>query len=160
MIIPGRSGSTRRWSIIISNEEKTAFERLKTDEEREHFVKAFWARRNPTPGSAENEFREEYYRRIAYANKHWAWNQPGWKTDRGHIYIMYGPPDEIDSHPSGGSYKRPESEGGGSVVACPFEDWRYAHFQGLGSLSIEFIDPSSSGEYRMTLDPKEKYKER
>ncbi|MGO8789863.1 MAG: GWxTD domain-containing protein [Terriglobia bacterium] len=147
-------------AYLISNEEKTAFESLKTDEEREHFLKAFWVRANPTPGSAGNEFRAEYYRRIAYANKHWAWNQPGWKTDRGHIYIMYGPPDEIDSHPSGGNYKRPESEGGGSAVACPFEDWRYAHFQGLGSLSIEFIDPASSGEYRMTLDPKEKYKER
>ena len=143
---------------IISDEEKTAFERLKTDEERQHFVEQFWARRNPTPGTPENKFKEEHYRRIAYANEHWAWNLPGWKTDCGRIYIRYGPPDEIESHPAGGSHMRRESDGGGIVMTCPFEDWRYAHFQGLGSLIIEFVDPSSSGEYRMTLDPKEKYK--
>jgi len=143
---------------IISDQEKTAFEHLGTDEERQHFVEEFWARRNPTPGAPENEFKKEHYRRIAYANKHWAWNLPGWKTDRGRIYILHGPPDEIDSHPTGGSYMRPESEGGGSAMTCPFENWRYSHFEGIGSLSIEFVDPSSSGEYRMTLDPKEKYK--
>lgn len=142
---------------IISDEEKAAFERLKTDEEREHFVEQFWARRDPTPGTAENEFKEEHYRRIAYANKHWGGNLPGWKTDRGRIYIRYGPPDEIDSHPSGGNYKRPQSEGGGSVMTYPFEDWRYAHFEDVGSLTIEFVDKSSSGDFRMTLDPKEKY---
>jgi GWxTD domain-containing protein len=131
---------------------------LETDEERRHFVEQFWERRNPTPGSAENEFRIEHYRRIAYANTHWGRNLPGWKTDRGRIYIVYGPPDEIDSHPSGGPYERPASEGGGTVMTYPFEDWRYAHFQGLSSLSIEFVDPSSSGEFRMTLDPKAKYK--
>jgi len=143
---------------IISDQEKTAFEHLGTDEERQHFVEEFWARRNPTPGAPENEFKKEHYRRIAYANKHWAWNLPGWKTDRGRIYILHGPPDEIDSHPTGSSYMRPESEGGGSAMTCPFENWRYSHFEGIGSLSIEFVDPSSSGEYRMTLDPKEKYK--
>lgn len=143
---------------IISDQEKTAFERLTTDEERHHFVEQFWARRNPAPGASGNKFKQEHYRRIAYANEHWAWNLPGWKTDRGRIYIMYGPPDEIDSHPSGGPYERPTSEGGGTVVTCPFEDWRYSHFEGIGSLSIEFVDPASSGEFRMTLDPKAKYK--
>lgn len=143
---------------IISDQEKAAFEGLKTDEERQHFVEQFWARRDPTPNTPENEFKEEHYRRIAYANEHWDGNLPGWKTDRGRIYIRYGPPDEIDSHPSGGSYNRPDSEGGGSAMTYPFEDWRYSRFEGVGSLTIEFVDSSSSGELRMTLDPKEKYK--
>ena len=143
---------------IISDQERTAFKHLETDEERQHFVEQFWERRNPNPGSAVNEFKIEYYRRIAYVNGHFAANVPGWRTDRGRIYIMYGPPDEIDSHRSGGRYERPASEGGGTVMAYPFEDWRYASFQGLGSLTIEFVDPSSSGEYRVTLNPKEKYK--
>jgi GWxTD domain-containing protein len=144
---------------IISDEEKVAFERLNTDEERQHFVEQFWARRDPTPGTAENEFKEEHYRRLAFANRHFASKQqPGWKTDRGRIYIRYGPPDEIDSHPSGGTYRRPDSEGGGSAITCPFEDWRYNHFEGVGTLTIEFVDVSASGEFRMTLDSKEKYR--
>ncbi len=142
---------------IISDEEKTTFEHLKTDEERQQFVEQFWARRDPTPGTPENEFKEEHYRRIAYANKHWGGNLPGWKTDRGRIYIRYGPPDEIDSHPSGGNYQRPESEGGGPAMTHPFEDWRYSHFEDIGSLSIEFVDLKSTGEFRMTLNPNEKY---
>lgn len=143
---------------IITDEEKAAFERLNTDQERQHFVEQFWSRRDPTPGTAENEFKEEHYRRLAFANQHFASSQPGWKTDRGRIYIRYGPPDEIDSHPSGMSYKRPYSEGGGIATLYPFEDWRYNHFDGMGTLTIEFIDISSSGEFRMTLDPKDKYK--
>jgi GWxTD domain-containing protein len=86
---------------LISDQEKAAFERLKTDEERQQFVEQFWARRDPTPDTPENEFKEEHYRRIAYANNHFASKVPGWKTDRGRIYILYGPPDEIDSHPAG-----------------------------------------------------------
>ncbi len=143
---------------IISEEEKKAFERLTTDEERQYFVDQFWARRDPTPGTPENEFKEEHYRRMAYANDHWRGDLPGWKTDRGRIYIRYGPPDEIDAHPSGGLYHRPEPEGGGSVMTYPFEDWRYVHFENVGSLDIEFVDVTSSGEFRMTLDQKEKYK--
>ena len=153
----------QRWlnedvAYIISDEERAAFERLKTDEERQYFVEQFWARRNPTPGSATNEFKKEHYRRLAYANDHWAGNLPGWKTDRGRIYIEYGPPDEIDSHSAGGSYNRPESEGGGVAMTYPFEDWRYAHFERIGSLSIEFVDLSASGDFKMTLDSKEKYR--
>ena len=143
---------------IISDEERAAFENLKTDPERQHFVEQFWARRDPTPGTAENEFKQEHYRRIAFANDHFAENLRGWKTDRGRIYIKYGPPDEIDSHPSGRTYQRPESEGGGKVATYPFEDWRYNHFEGVGSLIVEFVDTTSSGDFRMTLDPKEKYK--
>ena len=92
---------------IITDEERQAFKRLTTDEEREQFIEQFWLRRDPTPDTAENEFKEEHYRRIAYANEHYASGIPGWKTDRGRIYITFGPPDEIESHPSGGSYERP-----------------------------------------------------
>ena len=142
---------------IITDEERAAFKKLQTDEEREQFVEAFWKRRDPTPDTEENEYKEELYRRIAYANEHYASGIPGWKTDRGMIYIKYGPPDEIDSHPSGGSYERPIEEGGGETSTYPFEDWRYRYIDGVGTnVMIEFVDPTMSGEYHMTMDPSEK----
>jgi GWxTD domain-containing protein len=142
---------------IISDEEKKAFKQLTTDEEREQFVEQFWLRRDPTPDTVENEFKEEHYRRIAYANEHYASGIPGWRTDRGRIYIQYGPPDEIESHPSGGTYVRPMSEGGGETQTYPFEQWRYRYIDGIGqNIIIEFVDPCMCGEYRMTMDPSEK----
>ena len=142
---------------IITDEEKAAFKRLKTDEERQQFVEQFWLRRDPTPDTEENEYKEEHYRRIAYANDHYASGIPGWKTDRGMIYIKYGPPDEIDSHPSGGSYERPIEEGGGETSTYPFEDWRYRYIEGIGTnINIEFVDTTMSGEYHMSTDPEEK----
>ena len=142
---------------IITNEERAAFKKLSTDDEREAFIENFWERRNPNPGSPENEFKEEYYRRIAYANEHYASGIPGWKTDRGRIYIMYGPADEIDSHPSGGEYERPASEGGGNTSTYPFEDWRYRYIDGIGNnIVLEFVDTTMTGEYHLTMDPGEK----
>ena len=142
---------------IITPEERSAFLRLQTNEEREQFIEQFWLRRNPDPDSPENTFKEEHYRRIAYANEHYASGIPGWKTDRGRIYIMWGPPDEVDSHPSGGSYERPANEGGGETSTFPFEDWRYRYLEGMGNdVNLEFVDPSMSGEYRLTMDPSEK----
>jgi GWxTD domain-containing protein len=142
---------------IISPEERSAFLHLSTNEEREQFIEAFWQRRNPDPDSPENTFKEEHYRRIAYANEHFASGIPGWKTDRGRIYIMWGPPDETDSHPSGGTYERPPEEGGGETTTYPFEDWRYRYLEGIGeNVIIEFVDPSGSGEYHLTMDPSEK----
>jgi len=142
---------------IITDEERQAFKRLNTDEEREQFIEQFWLRRDPTPDTEENEFKEEHYRRIAYTNEHFASGIPGWKTDRGRIYIMYGPPDEIDSHPSGGTYERPMEEGGGETSTYPFEDWRYRYIEGIGNdVNIEFVDPTMTGEYHMTMDPSEK----
>ena len=142
---------------IISDEEKKAFHQLNTDEEREQFVEQFWLRRDPTPDTEENEFKEEHYRRIAYANEHFASGIPGWRTDRGRIYIQYGPPDEIESHSSGGTYERPMSEGGGETETYPFEQWRYRYVDGVGqNIILEFVDKSMSGEYRLTMDPSEK----
>jgi GWxTD domain-containing protein len=142
---------------IISDEEKAAFKKLGTDDEREQFIETFWDRRNPHPDSPENEFKEEYYRRIAYANEHYSSGIPGWKTDRGRIYIMYGPPDEIDSHASGGTYERPPNEGGGTTSTYPFEQWRYRYIENIGeNVVLEFVDTTMTGEYHLTMDPGEK----
>jgi GWxTD domain-containing protein len=144
-------------AYIITDEERKAFKQLNTDDEREQFVEQFWLRRDPTPDTVENEYKEEHYRRIAYANEHYASGIPGWKTDRGRIYITFGPPDEIDAHPSGGTYERPAAEGGGETTTYPFEDWRYRYIEGIGNdVLIEFVDPTLSGEYHQTMDPSEK----
>ncbi len=143
---------------IITNEERRVFLQLSTNEEREQFVESFWDRRNPDPESAANTYKEEHYRRLAYADERFASGIPGRKTDRGHIYILWGPPDEIESHPSGGNYDRPVDQGGGSTTTYPWELWRYRHLEGVGeNIEIEFVDPSGSGEYHITMDPCEKY---
>ncbi len=142
---------------IITDQERAAFRQLSNDEERDNFIEAFWQRRDPTPDTEENEYKEEHYRRIAYANEHFAAGIPGWKTDRGRIYIMYGPADEVDSHPSGGTYQRPMDEGGGETSTFPFEDWRYRYLEGIGQeVIIEFVDSCMCNEYRMTIDRSEK----
>jgi GWxTD domain-containing protein len=142
---------------IITDEERAAFKQLSNDEERDNFIEAFWQRRDPTPDTEENEYKEEHYRRIAYANEHYAAGIPGWKSDRGRIYIMYGPPDENESHPSGGTYERPMEEGGGETSTFPFEDWRYRYLEGIGQeVIIEFVDKCMCGDYHMTMDRSEK----
>ncbi len=144
-----------RW--IITDEERAAFKQLSNDEERDQFIESFWQRRDPTPDTVENEFKEDHYARIAYANEHFAAGIPGWKTDRGRIYIMFGKPDEIDSHPAGGTYDRPMEEGGGTTSTFPFEDWRYRYLEGIGQeVIIEFVDTCMCGEYHMTIDRGEK----
>ena len=144
-----------RW--IISDEERATFKQLSNEEEREQFIEAFWQRRDPTPDTAENEFKDEHYRRIAYANEHFAAGIPGWKTDRGKIYIMYGPADEIEPHPAGGSYQRPMEEGGGETSTFPFEQWRYRYLEGIGQeVIVEFVDNCMCGDYHMTMDRSEK----
>src|SRR5579863_8662502 len=142
---------------IISPEERNAFLQLDTNEEREQFIEQFWLRRSSNPDLPDNDFKEEHYRRIAYANEHFASGIPGWKTDRGRIYIMWGPADEVDSHPTGGTYERPADQGGGETTTYPFEDWRYRYLEGIGeNVEIEFVDPTSTGEYHLTMDPSEK----
>jgi GWxTD domain-containing protein len=144
-----------RW--IITDQELKAFKSLSNDEERDAFIEQFWQRRNPDPESPENTYRDEYYRRIAYANEHFAAGKPGWMTDRGHMYIAYGKPDSIDSHPSGGSYDRPMEEGGGQTSTFPFETWHYRYIEGIGdNIDIEFVDTCMCGDYHMTIDRSEK----
>lgn len=155
-------GAYKTWleqdvAYIISDDERKAFKNLSNDEEREAFIEQFWLRRNPNPDSPENEFREEHYRRIAYANEHYAAGKPGWKTDRGHVYIAFGKPDSIDSHPSGGSYQRPMDEGGGETSTFPFETWHYRYLEGIGeNIDLEFVDTCMCGDYHFTIDRGEK----
>ncbi|MGB9456112.1 MAG: GWxTD domain-containing protein [Bryobacteraceae bacterium] len=126
-------------AYIISPEERREFLVLQTDADRDRFIERFWQRRDPTPDTAENEFKEEHYRRIAYANEHFASSVPGWKTDRGRIYIVYGPPDEIEDH-------RSES--------VPRQVWRYVHIDRVGyDIEVEFTDPGGTGELRMVAAP-------
>jgi len=144
-------------TYVITDEERKAFKKLATDDERERFIEEFWRRRDPDPDTDENEFKEEYYERIAYANEHFASGIPGWKTDRGRIWIMYGKPDGRETHPMGGQYDRPSYEGGGSTSTYPFETWFYRYIAGVGSgIEIEFVDPTGSGEYRIARNPNEK----
>ncbi len=155
-------GAYKTWlnqdvAYIISDQERKAFMNLSNDEEREAFIEQFWARRNPNPDSPDNEFREEHYRRIAYANEHFAAGKPGWKTDRGRIYIEYGKPDSIDSHPAGGAYTRPMDEGGGETATYPFETWHYRYLPGIGeNIDLEFVDTCMCGDYHFTIDRGEK----
>ena len=144
-----------RW--IITDEELSAFKKLSNNAERDTFIEGFWQRRDPTPDTAENEYKEEHYRRIAYANEHYAAGMPGWRTDRGRIYIMYGPPTSVDSHPMGGPYQRSAEEGGGQTETFPFEVWRYRYLEGIGQeIEIEFVDDCGCGSYEMTLDRSKK----
>jgi len=151
----------RKWlnedvAYIITDAERKTFQALTTDNDREQFIDQFWKRRDPTPDTEKNEYREEHYRRIAYANEHLAptGGIPGWKTDRGRIYISYGPADEIESHPSGGSYQRPPTQGGGTTTTYPFEQWRYRFIEGMGqNITLEFVDGERNGEYHLTMDP-------
>jgi GWxTD domain-containing protein len=143
----------RKWlredvAYIITDQERTAFLALSSDAERENFIEQFWQRRDPTPGTPENEFRDEHYRRIAYANEHFAGSVAGWKTDRGRTYIVYGPPDELDDHPSGGT-----------ASTYPYQQWRYRYIEGVGTnIIVEFVDRDGTGDYQMTSDPSEKEK--
>src|SRR5437764_1505646 len=144
-----------RW--IITDNERKSFMQLSNNEERDQYIEAFWQRRNPNPDSEDNEFKDEHYRRIEYANEHFPAGKPGWMTDRGRIYIVYGPADEVESHPSGGSYERPMEEGGGETSTYPFEQWRYRYIEGIGQeVIIEFVDTCMCGDYHMTMDRSEK----
>jgi GWxTD domain-containing protein len=142
---------------IITDEERSAFLQLQTNEEREQFIEAFWQRRDPTPDTVENEFKEEHYRRIAYANERFSSGIPGWRTDRGRMYIMWGKPDQLESHTQGELYNRPMTEGGGQTSTYAYEDWTYHYMEGIGqNITIEFVDPTGTGEFHITMDPGEK----
>lgn len=149
---------------IITPQERAAFKKLTTDDEREQFIENFWERRNPNPGDPENEFKEEFYRRIAYANEHYTSGIPGWRTDRGRIYITWGPPDEVENHDGGGTYVADPNElpysgpdAQNEMTTYPFEDWYYHYIPGIGeNVKLEFVDPTMSGEFRLTMNPCEK----
>ncbi len=143
--------------LILTQSERDAWKKFTTDDEREKFIEDFWHSRDPDPDTVENEFKEQFYERIAYANEHFSSGKAGRMTDRGRIYIKFGKPDEIESHPAGGSYERPSWEGGGSTSTYPFEKWFYRHIPNVRSgVELEFVDPTGSGEYRLARNPDEK----
>jgi GWxTD domain-containing protein len=134
-----------RW--IIAPDERSAYSALATNPERLQFIDGFWERRNPNPGSAENKFKEEHYRRLAYANQHFASGRPGWESDRGRVYIVYGKPDSIDAYPSGGD-----------SGSDPFEIWHFSLVRGkdsmhdgtLSNVDLKFVDTCHCGDYKLT----------
>ena len=141
---------------IVRPGELDAWNKLQTDEEREQFILEFWRLRDTDPDTEENEYREAYFERMAYVNEHFSAGIPGHKTDRGKIYLKYGKPDEIESHPSGGSYQPPSHERYSATATYPFEKWWYRHIPGHNDVEIEFVDPSGTGEYRIARNPFEK----
>src|SRR5262245_28543433 len=160
-------GQRRRESVVewlktevqylVTEDERSVFQRLSTDDERAKFIEDFWKRRDPTPETVANEFREEFYRRVAYANDQFTAGAPGWRTDRGRIYILYGPPNRRDAHPMGGRYQKPASLGGDTITTYPFEIWEYNYVPGIGSdITIEFVDRTHSGQYVLEIDPNKK----
>src|SRR3990170_1042085 len=144
-------------AYIISDDERRLFLKLQTNEEREQYIEAFWQRRNPDQDSPENVFKEEHYRRIAYANEHFGAGVQGWRTDRGRMYITWGPPTSKESHVNGDYYQRPLAEGGGDTKTHAWEKWNYNYIEALGSdVDLEFVDPSGTNEFHLTSDPSEK----
>jgi GWxTD domain-containing protein len=141
--------------FIITDEERVEFKKLATNQQRDAFVVAFWERRNPSPGAPENKFKEEHYRRIAYANTHFAAGIPGWKTDRGHIYITWGAPDKVEHHLRAESESQPSN--GGADPAYAYEIWHYKHMEGAGDdISIKFVDICGCGDLRMSIERSDK----
>src|ERR1700722_17292643 len=142
---------------IITDEERKAFLQLGTNEEREQFIETFWQRRNPDPDSTDNSVREEHYRRIAYSNEHFASGAPGWKTDRGRIYNMYGKPDNLTTPSFGETWDRSPADGGGETQTYAYEDWTYNYIHCIGNnIEMEFVDQSSTGDFKYTQDPEAK----
>ena len=89
-------------TYIMHNKEKDAFLELVNDREREVFIEMFWRMRDPTSGTAENEYKDEHVKRFIYADKRFRRGSPreGWMTDQGKFYIILGPPVSIDRYPN------------------------------------------------------------
>jgi len=142
---------------IITDQERSVFLKLTTTEEKERFIESFWQHRDSESQTSWNEFKEEHYRRIAYSNENFHSGQNGWRTDRGRIYIVFGPPTSIERHPTGVTHLRPLKEGGGITTTYPFEKWYYNHLENIGSgIEVEFVDKTGTGEYRIALRDTEK----
>ncbi len=140
---------------IISDNEREVFKSLRTDEEREGFIRTFWRRRDPTPETPVNEFREEHYRRLEWATKRYFEGKAGWRTDRGRVYIMFGPPDFFETNPGGG--RGFLFDPSGPTAEFPSEVWTYRSIPGLkeriGRIDFIFVNYYNSGSYQLTTNP-------
>jgi GWxTD domain-containing protein len=150
--VPSRKWLNEDVVYIITDEERSDFKKLTTDQQRDKFITDFWARRNPNPGSLENKFQEEHYRRIAYANEHFAADIQGWRTDRGRTYIMFGPPDRVDKHFSAaGSEDAIDFVGVGSIP-YDWELWHYRSIEGVGEdIDLKFVDTCGCGRFQIPI---------
>ncbi|MBI4473207.1 MAG: GWxTD domain-containing protein [Acidobacteria bacterium] len=138
---------------VITEQELQAAKLLSTPEEKDAFIKQFWERRDPTPGTIVNEYREEHYRRIAYANEKYTAGTAGWRTDRGKMYIRFGAPDNIEASESAGSTVM---RSGNRRMTVPFEIWEYRNIPGIGLVKMTFVDRTMSGYYELTVNPEDK----
>lgn len=130
----------KKAAYICSKEEQQMFAELRTLEAKKQFLADLWGRRDPTPSTPENEFYAEYQRRSAYANENFrSFARAGWQTDRGRIYIVYGPPTDIDRFPS-------------SDANHPYERWQYDNID--GGVEFIFIDRTGFKEYRLVHSTK------
>ncbi len=128
-------------SGLATAPERALFKTLRTPADRQRFIDEFWLRRDPTPNTIENERQEEHYERILYSNEHFACALQGWQTDRGKIYIRYGPPDEVE---------RPAAKDTGGV---PTEIWRYRFLEAAGEATrLDFVDTAKDGLFPLTKD--------
>jgi GWxTD domain-containing protein len=123
---------------IITPREKSVFLALTTDRERDLFIEAFWKHRDPTPGTDANEFKVEHYRRLEYANKRFrGYGKPGWKTDRGKIYVLLGEP-----------MSRREFNGQETYYAAQI--WSYQGIHGFGlpeAFNLLFFQKNGGGDF-------------
>jgi len=135
------AGTYQRWIdedvvYIATPDERARFLALTDNAARDSFIVQFWEKRNPNPGNPENTFKEEHYRRIAYSNAHFAAGVPGWKTDRGCVYIVNGPPDEIQST---------------VTPPHPSQVWKYK-----SGKQFRFVDECDCGQYRISGESQNK----
>jgi len=122
-------------ALLVLPEEKAAFEALKTDEDKDRFIELFWAKRDPSPGSKVNEFRDEWMARLAHVNKVYAFGvgPKGWRSDMGKVYLTFGPPSQVKGGATGVRTEAQE----GTQFEAPAEFWIYPPMPDL-SLTDQF----------------------
>lgn len=131
---------------VICPAEREVFGRLKSDLERKAFIDAFWHRRDPDPQTPLSEAKDEHYKRMDFADGHFRENeQRGSLTERGRVWIMYGPPQRREVHPRARNR------------VFSWEAWHYDRLPDIGeNIDLEFTDRANRGEYRLSLSPEQR----
>jgi GWxTD domain-containing protein len=135
--------------LLITPEEEAAFKKLSGDEEKDRFIELFWTKRDPSPGSQENEFKDEWYKRLDYVTKTYSSGSVsrGWHTDMGRVYMIFGPPFRVRAG-EGGPKADPS---GGTQIEAPPEMWMYQPMPALG-LNSAFTITFRNYQYGYDLD--------